>query len=71
MPLVYFIRRADRFFAAVREEHRLKKAILILRAENQVLEQRIGEYKKGVVLEARARDDLGMIKKGEQIYLIK
>ena len=44
---------------------------MILKAENEVLQERIDAYKKGILLEARARDNLGMIKKGEKVYLIK
>lgn len=48
----------------------LKKQILILEAENEMLKNRINEYKRSVLLEVKARDDLGMIKKGEKVYLI-
>ena len=49
----------------------LQKNIIILSAENEVLRQRISEYRKGTLIEARARDDLGMIKKGEKVYFLK
>ena len=52
------------------EENRLKGEILILESEHEVIRHRIKEYKRGTVLEATARDDLGMIKKGEKVYLI-
>lgn len=52
-------------------ETNLKKEILILEAENEVLQNRIEEYKKGNLLEAKARDELGMIKKAEKIYIIQ
>lgn len=56
---------------AIFDEKNLKKQRVILRAENDVLKQRINEYKKGGLIETRAREDLGMIKKGEKIYLIR
>jgi len=71
IPLFYFGRRAYTFIAAVREERSLKKEILILKAKNEVLRNRISEYKRGNLLEAKARDELGMIKKGEKVYLIR
>ena len=71
IPMVYFSRRAFRFFSVLREEHKLQKSIIVIRAENQVLQQRIDDYRKGVLLETKARDELGMIKKGEKVYLIK
>ncbi len=49
----------------------MKKEILILTAENEVMERRIEEYRKGKTIEAKVRDDLGMIKEGERIYIIK
>ncbi len=49
----------------------MKKEILILTAENEAMRKRIEEYRKGKTMEAKARDDLGMIKKGERIYIIK
>ena len=52
-------------------EVNLKKEILILEAENEVLQNRIEEYKKGNLLEAKARDELGMIKKDDKIYIIQ
>jgi cell division protein FtsB len=70
LPLVYFGRRVYRYVSAVHEEHALQKRILILRAENEVLIDRINQYKRGTLLEAKARDDLGMIKPGEEIYLV-
>jgi cell division protein FtsB len=41
-----------------------------MEVENDALKNRIEEYKRGSVVEAKARDDLGMIKKGEKIYII-
>ncbi len=49
----------------------LKRNILILNAENEVLKKRIDDYKKGILIETKARDDLGMIKAGEKIFIIK
>ena len=48
----------------------MEREILIRQAENEVLRARINDYKRGSVLEAKARDDLGMIKNGEQVYLV-
>jgi cell division protein FtsB len=70
IPLIHFGRRAYRYLSTVHEEHSLKKGILILRAENEVIKDRINQYRRGTVLEAKARDDLGMIKPGEKIYLV-
>ena len=70
LPLIYFGRRMYRYVTAVRSEHRMRKGILILRAENEVLIDRINQYRRGTLLEAKARDDLGMIKKGEKIFLV-
>ncbi len=53
------------------EVNTLKKEILILKAKDEVLRDRIGEYKRGNLVEAKARDELGMIKKGEKVYLIR
>ena len=71
IPLFYFGRRAYKLVAAMREEKNLKREILILKAKNEVIRNRISEYKRGNLLEAKARDDLGMIKKGEKVYLIR
>jgi cell division protein FtsB len=70
LPLIYFGRRMYRYVTSVQEEHRLRKGILILRAENEVLVDRINQYRRGTLLETKARDDLGMIKKGEKIFLV-
>lgn len=70
VPLLYLGRRVYRFVDAVLEEKSMHKRRVILRAENDVLKQRIDEYKKGNLIETKAREDLGMIKKGEKIYLI-
>lgn len=71
IPLFYFGRRAYKLVAAMREEKNLKREILLLKAKNEVLRNRISEYRRGNLLEAKARDDLGMIKKGEKVYLIR
>jgi len=70
IPIFYLGRRVYKFGDASLEERRLKKEIVILQAENEVLKQRINEYKKGNLIETKAREDLGMIKKGEKIYII-
>ncbi len=70
VPLFYLGRRVYRFADAIFEEKRLAKEKIILGAENDVLKQRIDEYKKGSLIETKAREDLGMIKKDEKIYLI-
>jgi len=70
LPLIYFGRRMYRYISAVYEERRLRKGILILRAENEVLVDRINQYRRGTLLETKARDDLGMIKNGEKIFLV-
>ena len=71
IPLLYLGRRVYRFEDAIFDETNLAKQRVILRAENDVLKHRINEYKKGGLVETRAREDLGMIKKGEKIYLIR
>lgn len=70
IPLFYLGRRIYKFADACFEEKNLKKEAIILKAENDVLKQRIDEYKKGSLIETKAREDLGMIRKGEKIYLI-
>ena len=47
------------------------KEMLILEAEIEVIKSRIKEYRRGNLIEAKARDDLGMIKKDEKVYLIQ
>jgi cell division protein FtsB len=71
LPLLFAGPRYYRLINSRREEVRLKRSLLILEAEKEAVRRRIDEYKKGTVLEAKARDDLGMIKKGEKVYLIK
>lgn len=70
IPFFYLSRRVYKFLYATQYEKNLKKEILVLEAENEALRNRIDEYRKGNLLEAKARDDLGMIKKNEKIYLI-
>jgi len=70
IPLLYFGRRVYKLIEAKHEEKCLQGEILILEAENEVMRHRVKEYKRGTILEAKARDDLGMIKKGEKVYLI-
>ncbi len=71
IPLFYFSRRAYRLISSIHEVNTLKKEILILKAKDEVLRNRIGEYRRGNLVEAKARDELGMIKKGEKVYLIR
>lgn len=71
LPVFYLGKRVYRYVDSRLEEQRLKKEVLILQAENEVLKQRINEYKKGRLVETKAREELGMIKKGEKIYIIK
>ena len=70
IPLFYLGRRIYKFADAMFKESNLKKEAIILKAENDVLKQRIDEYKKGNLIETKAREDLGMIRKGEKVYLI-
>lgn len=69
-PLFYFSKRVYAYGHLRQAEKKMEREILIRQAENEVLRDRINEYKRGTVLEAKARDDLGMIKKGEQVYLV-
>lgn len=71
VPMFYLGKRLYRFGNAYFEEQRLKKNIVIMKAENEVLEQRIHQYKKGNLIETKAREELGMIKPGEKIYIIR
>ncbi len=70
VPFFYFSRRMYTLIHSLGEETDLKKEIVIIEAENEVMQNRIHEYRRGTLLEAKARDDLGMIKKGEKVYLI-
>jgi cell division protein FtsB len=69
-PLFYFGKRVYTYVHRRHAEKQMEREILIRQAENEVLRARINEYKRGTVLEAKARDDLGMIKEGEQVYLV-
>ncbi|MEO0124082.1 MAG: septum formation initiator family protein [candidate division WOR-3 bacterium] len=71
LPLSYLSRKIFLLASAYHREKILKKNIIILEAENELLKRRIVDYKKGTLIETKARDDLGMIKKGEKIYIIK
>lgn len=71
VPMFYLGKRIYKFTDAMLEERKLQKEMIILEAENEVLKQRINEYKKGKIIETKAREDLGMIKKGEKIYIIR
>ena len=70
IPLFYLGKRVSEYLGSVQEEHELRRKIMVLRAENEVLKNRITEYKRGNLIEAKARDELGMIKENEKIYLI-
>ncbi len=70
LPLFYFGRK---FFLLVREiytEKSYMKTCLILKAENELMRRRIEEYQIGTIIEAKARDDLGMARENEKIYII-
>lgn len=71
IPVSYIGNKLFLLLNASYAEKTLQKNIIILSAENEVLRQRISEYRKGTLIEARARDDLGMIKKGEKVYFLK
>jgi len=70
IPCYYLGKRVYMYVDAMLEEKHLHKEILVLEAENEVLKQRITGYKKGDLVETKAREDLGMIRRGEKIYLI-
>lgn len=70
LPLLYFGRRFYKYVSMRHEVASIKKDILILEAEIEVIKSRIREYRRGNLIEAKARDDLGMIKKDEKVYLI-
>ncbi|MEO0184198.1 MAG: septum formation initiator family protein [candidate division WOR-3 bacterium] len=71
IPLLYFGRKLFLLINAFHTERILQKQILILSAENELLKKRIDDYRRGLFVETRARDDLGMIKKGEKVYFLK
>lgn len=71
LPISYLGRKVFLLVSAYHKEKTLKKNIIILDAENELLKRRIADYKKGTLIEPKARDNLGMIKKGEKIYIIK
>ena len=71
VPMFYLGKKVYRFGDALFEERRLKKDLIILHAENEVLKQRINDYKKGILIETKAREELGMIKKGEKVYITR
>ena len=70
LPLFYFGRRVYILIRSKHEEYMLTKQAVILKAECEALRQRISAYKRGILLEAKARDELGMIKKDEKVYLV-
>lgn len=71
LPFIYIGRKLFLLLNANYTEKVLQKNIIILTAENEVLRKRIDDYQKGLLVETRARDELGMIKKGEKVYFIK
>jgi cell division protein FtsB len=71
IPLFYFVRKAYILVNSVYEERNMKKEILLIKARKELLRDRINEYKRGNLIEAKARDDLGMIRKGEKVYLVR
>jgi cell division protein FtsB len=70
LPLFYFGRRVYILIRSRNEEYTLTKRAVILKAECEALRQRISAYKRGTILEAKARDELGMIKKDEKVYVV-
>lgn len=70
IPAFYLGKRVYMYTDAMLQERHLHKEISVLKAENEVLRQRIIEYKKGDLVETKAREDLGMIRRGEKIYLL-
>ncbi len=70
IPLFYLGRKVYKYLDLIFQVWGDKRKMLVLKGENEVLQGRIDAYKKGLLLEARARDDLGMIKKGDRVYLI-
>ena len=71
IPLFYLGRRVYTFCDAVLEEKSLEKQRTVLRAENDVMKMRIDEYKQGTLIETKAREELGMIREGEKVYLVR
>lgn len=71
IPVFYLGRRVCRLAGAVFEEKRLSRAKIVLRAENDMLMMRLDEYRKGGLIETKAREELRMIRKGEKIYILK
>ena len=70
IPLIYLGKRIYKLIDARQQENSIKREMFTTEAENEVLQNRIDEYKKGNLLEAKARDELGMIKENEKVYLI-
>ncbi|MEO0094441.1 MAG: septum formation initiator family protein [candidate division WOR-3 bacterium] len=71
LPSLYIGRKIFLLFNIYSTEQTLKRELIILNAENELLKRRINDYKKGTLIESKARDELGMIRKGEKIYIIK
>ncbi len=71
IPLFYLGRRVYTFCDAVLEERNLERQRTVLRAENDVMKMRIDEYRQGTLVETKAREELGMIREGEKVYLVR
>ncbi|UCD19089.1 MAG: septum formation initiator family protein [candidate division WOR-3 bacterium] len=70
VPLFYLGRRVYKFAGVLLEEKELEKKKIVLQAENDVMMLRVEEYRKGVLTETKAREDLGMIREGEKVFLV-
>lgn len=70
VSLCYFGRRVYQWTMLRRAERSLMQRMTITRAENYLLEQRLREYERGALVESKARDNLGMIRPGEKVYLL-
>ncbi|UCF71268.1 MAG: septum formation initiator family protein [candidate division WOR-3 bacterium] len=70
VPVFYLGKRVYKFAGALLEERELEKKKIVLQAENDVMMLRIEEYRKGGLTETKAREDLGMIREGEKVFLV-
>jgi cell division protein FtsB len=70
IPMFYLGKRVYKFADASLKEKELGKRKIVLQAENDVLKLRFEEYRKGSLTETKAREDLGMIREGEKVYLV-
>ena len=71
IPLFHLGQRVYRLTAAILEERRLVKTRIVRHAENDMLMMRIDEYRKGALIETKAREELRMIREGEKIYILE